>query len=258
LGKLAGRSVLVTGGASGIGRAAARRFATEGARVVVVDMDPDGGREVADEIEGLFMAADVSEPAQLESVVDSTVGQFGRLDVAFLNAGVGEKDVDVTALDPERYAREIGVNVGGVVFGTKAAANAMTGGGAIVATASLAGIGPYPSDPIYGLTKHAVVGFVRSAADQLALRGIRLNAICPGFVETPMLAEMVPSFKESGFPLLKPEEVADAVLMIATSDSAGDVFVCQPGRTCEAYRFRGVPGPRGEGMEGMTPPTSAS
>jgi NAD(P)-dependent dehydrogenase (short-subunit alcohol dehydrogenase family) len=254
MGELEGLSALVTGGASGIGRAAARRFATEGARVVVLDLDADGGRNVADEIDGLFMAADVSDPVQLEAIVDSVVGRLGRLDVAFLNAGIGERDVDITALEPDHYAREIGVNIGGVVFGTKAAAGAMPEGGAIVATASLAGLGPYPSDPIYGLSKHAVVGFVRSAAKQLAARGVRLNAICPSFVETPMLADMVPAFKESGFPLLKPEEVADAVLSISLSDSAGEVFVCQPGRTCEAYRFRGIPGPRGEGIEGMVPP----
>jgi NAD(P)-dependent dehydrogenase (short-subunit alcohol dehydrogenase family) len=254
MGKLEGLSALVTGGASGIGRAAARRFATEGAKVVVVDVDADGGRECADEIGGLFMAADVSNPVQLESAVDSAVGRLGSLDVAFLNAGIGERNVDVRDLEEERFTREVGVNVGGVVFGTKAVANAMTGGGAIVATASLAGIGPYPSDPIYGLTKHAVVGFVRSAAGHLGSHGIRLNAICPGFVETPMLADMVPAFKESGFPLLKPEEVADAVLSISLSDSAGEVFVCQPGRTCEAYKFRGVPGPRGEGVH-TEPPT---
>jgi NAD(P)-dependent dehydrogenase (short-subunit alcohol dehydrogenase family) len=257
MGKLEGRAAFVTGGASGIGRATARRFASEGARVAVLDLDKDAGGEIAHEIDGLFIPVDVSDPVQLESAVDSAVGGLGRLDVASLNAGVGEKDVDVTALEHDRYAREIGVNVGGVVFATKAAARAMPGGGAIVATASLAGLGPYPSDPIYGLSKHAVVGFVRSAAEQLAALGVRLNAICPSFVETPMLADMVPAFKESGFPLLKPEEVADAVLSIAIGDSVGEVFVCQPGRTCEAYRFRGIPGPRGEGIEGMAPPRLA-
>jgi NAD(P)-dependent dehydrogenase (short-subunit alcohol dehydrogenase family) len=160
LGKLEGRSALVTGGASGIGRAAARRFATEGARVVVLDLDTDGGREIADEIDGLFMAADVSDPVQLESVVDSAVGRLGRLDVALLNAGIGEKDVDITTLEHERYAREIGVNIGGVVFGTKAAAGAMPGGGAIVAMASLAGLGPYPS-VARGTSKRALPQFRR-------------------------------------------------------------------------------------------------
>jgi NAD(P)-dependent dehydrogenase (short-subunit alcohol dehydrogenase family) len=257
MGKLEGRVALVTGGASGIGRAAARRFATEGARVAVLDIDADGGGEIADEIGGLFLPVDVSDPVQLETAVDSVVGKLGRLDVALLIAGVGEKNVDVTAVEHERYAREIGVNIGGVVFGTKAAAGAMPDGGAIVAMASLAGLGPYPSDPIYGLSKHAVVGFVRSAAEQLVARGIRLSALCPSFVETPMLADMVPAFKESGFPLLKPEEVADAALSITLSDSSGEVFVCQPGRTCEAYRFRGIPGPRGKGIDGMAPPRLA-
>jgi NAD(P)-dependent dehydrogenase (short-subunit alcohol dehydrogenase family) len=254
VGQFEGKSALVTGGASGIGRATARRLATEGARVAVVDMDAEAGRACADEIDGLFVATDVSDPVQIQSAVDSVVSEFGRLDIAHLNAGVGERNVDITELGMSAFAREVGVNIGGVVFGTKAAANAMTEGGSIIATASLAGIGPYPSDPLYGLTKHAVVGFVRSAAEQLARRGIRINAVCPGFVETPMLADMVPAFKESRFPLLQPEDVADAVVTIATGDGTGEVFVCQPGLTCEAYRFRGVPGPRVEGAEGMLPP----
>ncbi|MGH2757838.1 MAG: SDR family NAD(P)-dependent oxidoreductase [Actinomycetota bacterium] len=252
--QLEGKAALVTGAASGIGRATARRLAAEGARVAVVDMDADAGRACADEIGGLFVAADVSDPVQIQAAVDSAVSEFGRLDIAHLNAGVGERNVDITELDMSAFAREVGVNIGGVVFGTKAAAKAMTDGGSIIATASLAGIGPYPSDPLYGLTKHAVVGFVISVAEQLAERGIRINAVCPGFVETPMLADMVPAFKASRFPLLQPEDVADAIVKIATGDETGEVFVCQPGLTCEVYRFRGVPGPRVEGAEGMLPP----
>ena len=254
MGQLEGKTALVTGAASGIGRATAQKLATEGARVVVVDLDRDAGRALADEIAGLFVAADVSDPDQIAAAVGSAIDKFGRLDIAHLNAGVGEREVDVTKLDVDTFTRVVGVNVAGVVFGTKAAANAMSNGGAIVATASLAGLVPYPSDAIYGLTKHAVVGFVRSAAKQLISKGIRINAICPGFVETAMLAEMVPAFRDSGFPLLQPEDVADAVFTIATSEATGEVFVCQPGRTCEAYQFRGVPGPRVEGAEGMRPP----
>ena len=252
--QLDGKVALVTGAASGIGRATARRFAAEGARVAVLDVAEDEGRACAEEIGGFFAPADVSRPDSLSAAVAAVVDRFGGLDVAHLNAGVGERSVDIDMLDEATFARAVGVNVAGVVFGTKAAASAMTGGGAIVATASLAGLVPYPSDPIYGLTKHAVVGFVRSAAEQLAKKDIRINALCPGFVETAMLVEMVPAFRDSGFPLLQPEEVADAVLTIATGDATGDVFVCQPGRTCELYSFRGVPGPRVEGAEGMRPP----
>ncbi|HJR44558.1 MAG TPA: SDR family NAD(P)-dependent oxidoreductase [Actinomycetota bacterium] len=255
MGQLDGKIALVTGAASGIGRATAQRFAAEGARVAILDLAEDAGRACADEIGGFFAVADVSDPDSLSTAVGLVVERFGGLDIAHLNAGVGERNVDIDSLDEKIFARAVGVNVAGVVFGTKAAASAMTHGGAIVATSSLAGLVPYPSDPIYGLTKHAVVGFVRSAAEQLAQNDIRINAICPGFVETAMLVEMVPAFRDSGFPLLQPEEVADAVLTIATGDATGEVFVCQPGRTCELYGFRGVPGPRVEGAEGMRPPT---
>ena len=222
--------------------------------MVVADLNTDEGQAVAEEIDGVFVATDVSVPEQISTAVRSAVDVFGRLDVVHLNAGVGERNVEITDIDPAVFARAVGVNVAGVVFGTKAAATAMTDGGAIVATASLAGLTPYPSDPIYGLTKHAVVGFVRSVSKQLLSKGIRINAICPGFVETAMLAEMVPAFRNSGFPLLQPDDVADAVVTVASSDVTGEVFVCQPGRTCELYKFRGVPGPRVEGAEGMLPP----
>lgn len=248
--------VLVTGAASGIGRATATLFAKEGAKVVVVDVDQETGGAVATEIGGVFARADVSQPDQLQAAVDTALSEFGRLDVAHLNAGVGERGLDVTELTEEVYDRALGINVGGVVFGTRAAANAMKDGGAIVATASLAGLVPYPGDPIYGLTKHAVVGFVRSAADQLAKRNIRINAVCPGFTRTAMLAEMVAVFEQNQFPLLDPEDVAAAVIEAASTTETGQVFVCQPGRIGEVYKFRGVPGPRVEGAEGKAPPGS--
>ena len=252
---LTNKVVLVTGAASGIGRATATLFAKEGAKVVVVDLDQEAGGAVAMEIGGTFARADVSQPEQIQSAVDTALKEYGRLDVAHLNAGVGERGVDVTELSEDTFNRAVGINVGGVVFGTKAAAKAMKDGGAIVATASLAGLVAYPGDPIYGLTKHAVIGFVRAAADQLAKRSIRINAVCPGFTNTAMLAAMVPVFKQSGFPLLDPEDVAGAVVQIATSEHTGQAFVCQPGRTCELYKFKGVPGPRVDGAEGMAPPT---
>lgn len=252
---MADKVVLVTGAASGIGRATATLFAKEGAKVVVVDLDQEAGGAIASEIGGLFARADVSKPEQLEAAVETALSEFGRLDVAHLNAGVGERGVDVTELSEEVYERGIGINVGGVVFGTRAAARAMTEGGAIVATASLAGLVAYPGDPIYGLTKHAVVGFVRSAAEQLARKNIRINAVAPGFTRTAMLEEMVPIFEQNQFPLMDPGDVAQAVLKAAESDETGQVFICQPGRLGEIYKFRGVPGPRTAGAEGQAPPS---
>ncbi|MEA2460297.1 MAG: hypothetical protein QOH90_474 [Actinomycetota bacterium] len=249
-----GKVALITGAASGIGRAAAIRFAREGARVAVVDRDEENGPPVAEEVGGNFFPADVSDPDSIQRAVDGTVRTFGEIDYAYLNAGVVTGENDITKVSVESYRRAIGVNVDGVVFGARSVVPVMRRGGAIVATASLAGLVPYPGDPIYAVTKHAVVGLVRSLAEQLQERGISINAVCPGFTETPMLGGFVEAFRDAGFPLLDPMEVAGAVLDIVTSDRSGEVFICQPGRTCEPYKFRGVPGPRSEGAEGMPPP----
>jgi NAD(P)-dependent dehydrogenase (short-subunit alcohol dehydrogenase family) len=121
----------------------------------------------------------------------------------------------------------------------------MQPGGAIVVTASLAGLVPAPQDPLYTLTKHAVVGFVRSVAPQLEGRGIRINAVAPGFVDTPLLGEEGRArFVKAGFPLLRAEDVARAALTAARSEETGQVWVVQPGREPLPFRFPNVPGPR--------------
>ena len=148
-------------------------------------------------------------------------------------------------LDVEAYRRVVAVNVDGVVLGTRAVARTMAPGGAIVATASLAGLTAVESDPIYSLTKHAVVGFVRSAAPGLAARGIRLNAVCPGIVDTPMTDAIRDRLQAAGFPLLRPEDVAEAVVRAAGDEEVGQAWVVQPGREPLRFRFPGVPGPRG-------------
>jgi NAD(P)-dependent dehydrogenase (short-subunit alcohol dehydrogenase family) len=254
LGSLDGKAALVTGGASGIGNAVARRFAGEGASVMIVDLDPATGAAAAEAVNGAFVRADVSKRADVEAAVAEAVAVFGRLDVVHLNAGIATGEREITALSTDLYRRAVGVNVDGVVFGVMAAAPAMTEGGAIVATASLAGLVPYPGDPIYGLTKHAVIGFVRSVADQLSERGITINAICPGFTDTPILGDTAQRFRDAGFPLLSADEVAGAVLEIGLGGTTGGVYVCQPGRTLVPYEFRGVPGPRTPDASGMQPP----
>jgi len=159
-------TALVTGGASGIGAATVALLEKGGAEVQVLDLS-DG--------------FDVSDPAAWESV--------GPVELAFLNAGVATGETDVAALTDEQYRRALGANVDGVVFGVRRLARVMEPGSAIVATASLAGLTAMPHDPVYTLTKHAVVGFVRSVAPQLAARGIRANVICPGYADTPIVPD---------------------------------------------------------------------
>ena len=213
------RSALVTGSASGIGAALVDLLRREG--VEVEELDLTGG-------------FDVSDPHAWETV--------GSVELACLNAGITTGEQDVGRLSEDAYRRVLGANLDGVVFGVRRLAAVMERGGSIVATASLAGLIPARQDPIYTLTKHAVVGFVRSVAPQLQARGIRINAVAPGFVETPMV-DATP-FLDRGFPLLQPEEVAGAILAAARSSETGQVWVVQPGREPLQFRFPNVPGPR--------------
>lgn len=228
---------MVTGGSSGIGLATVRRFEEEGARVVVVDLTEG---EAGDR----FVRADVSRPEDWAAVV-AAAAELGGLDVAYLNAGVMAGEHDITALTDAQYRRIMGANVDGVVFGARALVPAMSRGGAVVATASLAGLISFPPDPIYTLTKHAVVGLVRSLAQQLEPKGITINAVCPGIVDTPMLgSEAKTSLSAAGFPIIPPEQIAAAVLACATGKGTGEAWVCQAGREPVPYEFRDVPGPR--------------
>jgi NAD(P)-dependent dehydrogenase (short-subunit alcohol dehydrogenase family) len=216
------RSALVTGGASGIGAAAVAALESEGCDVLSLD---------------LATGFDAADPASWDRV--------GGVDLAFLNAGVSTGVGEIAALDDELYRRAIGANVDGVVLGTRRMARVMGPGSAIVATASLAGLVPFTLDPVYTLTKHAVVGFVRSVAPQLAERGITINALCPGFADTPIVdAELRAWVAGQSIPLLSAEAVAEAALAAARSGETGQAWVVQPGREPLVYEFRGVPGPR--------------
>jgi NAD(P)-dependent dehydrogenase (short-subunit alcohol dehydrogenase family) len=249
------RVALVTGGANGIGAAVSRELAERGWRVVVADVDERAGTVLAEEIGGLFAFTDVGDPAASQAAVYAAESTFGRLDLAHLNAGIAMPEGSVDAVDLATYRRMVAINVDGVFFGMQAAVPALrrAGGGAIVATASLAGLVPTPMTPVYSLTKHAVVGLVRSVAADLASQNIRVSAVAPGFADTAILGPMAEGFRTSGFPLLTPEQVA-AVVLEAAEGEPGAVWPIQPGRTAEPYRFRGVPGPRVEGREGLAPP----
>jgi NAD(P)-dependent dehydrogenase (short-subunit alcohol dehydrogenase family) len=215
------RTALVTGGAAGIGAAIVARLELEGAEVQVLDVR-DG--------------FDVADASAWERV--------GAVELACLNAGVVTGVDDLTEVSDADYRRILGANVDGVVFGTRRLAAVMAPGSAIVATASLAGLTAMAGDPLYTLTKHAVVGFVRSVAPQLAERGIRINAVAPGIVDTPMIGDAKARLEREGFPLLQPTDVARSVLLAARSEDTGQVWAVQPGREPLQFRFPNVPGPR--------------
>ncbi|HEV2372223.1 MAG TPA: SDR family NAD(P)-dependent oxidoreductase [Streptosporangiaceae bacterium] len=246
--ELAGAVVLVTGGANGIGAACVRRLAGEGAHVVVADVDEQQGMEIAAEVGGVFRHCDVTSKADHEAAVAAAVSSFGGLDVAVLNAGVAT--VGVRPGGPEwdlsAYRRAFAVNVDGVFFGVDAVLPALRarGRGALVFTASLAGLTSVPADPIYAATKHAVVGLARALGPALAPDNIAVNAMCPGFADTSIVDGFREIVSAAGIPLLSADNVAQALLAILASDGTGEAWYVQPGRPPEPFRFRNIPGPR--------------
>jgi NAD(P)-dependent dehydrogenase (short-subunit alcohol dehydrogenase family) len=249
MGLLEGRSALVTGGSSGIGLATVERFIQEGAQVGVVDLQPPPGGPAE-----LFIEADVGDPRSWPTIIEKAQEKFGGIDIAYLNAGV-TTGADLANLTEEQYSRIMRVNVDQVVWGSKALVEHMKprGGGWITATASIAGLTGFPYDPIYTLTKHAVVGLVRSLGPALEGTGIKVNAVCPGIVDTPMTAGEKEQLQLAGFPLLMPSDIAEAVVISITSGGTGLCYAIQPGREPLAYRFAGIPGPRMAG-DAKVPP----
>jgi NAD(P)-dependent dehydrogenase (short-subunit alcohol dehydrogenase family) len=208
---------LVTGGRGGIGSAIVQALAD--AEVAVLDL-PE---------------FDVGDP-------DAWRALEGEFDTAFLNAGIGIGFPDAAELPDGEYRRILGANLDGVVYGTRElAARLMPNGGSIVATASLAGLTGMPFDPCYTATKHAVVGWVRAAAPGLLARGIRLNALCPGFTDTPIVEGELRDNPMA--PLMEPAFVAAAAIRIAQDTETGRAWIVQPNRV-EPFRFPGIPGPR--------------
>jgi NAD(P)-dependent dehydrogenase (short-subunit alcohol dehydrogenase family) len=166
----------------------------------------------------------------------------GEYDAAFLNAGVITGESSIAALTDELYRRAVRANMDGVVYGVRElASRLMPNGGSIVATASLAGLTATPMDPIYALTKHAVIGFVRSVAPQLAAQRIRINALCPGYTDTGIVPDELRGVLD--VPLMEPSFVAEAALHALNDEETGGAWVVQPNRILQ-FRFPHIPGPR--------------
>ena len=239
-GRVEGKVALVTGGASGIGRATALTFAREGAKLVVADMNADGGHQTVHMItenggEATFVRTDVSKATAVAAMISTTVETYGRLDCAHNNAGIGSRPrVPLHECSEETWDRVLGINLKGVWLCMKYEIIQMLtqGSGTIVNTASIMGlVGSWSGSGAYNASKHGVVGLTKTAALEYAKLGIRVNAVCPGYIRTPLLAETLTRQPEMEAQIVarhpvgrmgKPEEIAEAVVWLC-SDAASFV-----------------------------------
>jgi NAD(P)-dependent dehydrogenase (short-subunit alcohol dehydrogenase family) len=250
-GHFEGKVAFVTGAASGIGRAAALAFAREGASVVVADVSEQGNRETARIIEerggrALAVRCDVTRAEDVKAALDRTIEAFGRLDVAFNNAGVEPRKLVPTAeVEEEEWDRIIDIDLRGVFLCMKYEIPLLLaqGGGAIVNTSSGAGVIGIRGNPAYTAAKHGVIGLTRATALDYAARNIRVNAVCPGYIDTPMMARFTGGTAEGRAKVIaeepigrmaQPEEIAATVVWMcsdAASFMVGHALVVDGGQT---------------------------
>jgi Dehydrogenases with different specificities (related to short-chain alcohol dehydrogenases) len=244
------RVALVTGASSGIGRATAKRFAAEGTRVVGVDVDVDGGRETVSEIEAAggeatFVEADVTDESDVEGMVAAAVDSYGGLDCAFNNAGIEGAEARASEQSTSNWEQVIDTNLRGVFLSMREEIPVLmeNGGGAVVNTASVAGLRGFRNLSPYVASKHGVVGLTKTAALEFSGDGVRVNAVCPGVIETPMVAraqEESPEAMEATVAatpagrLGQPEEIAAAATWLCSDDASfvtGESLVVDGGFT---------------------------
>jgi NAD(P)-dependent dehydrogenase (short-subunit alcohol dehydrogenase family) len=237
-----GSVALITGGTGGFGRALATKLRALDVTVVLADLDSERARRVAADLGAEFAVLDVTDRDANRALVARIEAAHGRLDAAYLNAGISAAKSD-DELDMDEFMRVVAVDLFGVVYGVEAARPALrrAGGGAIVVTASLAGLSPMATDPGYSVAKGGAIAFVRSMAPRLAQEGTTISAICPGFADTAIIDRIRDQFQAAGFPVLTAEEVADAMIAAWTSAEPGAAYVVQPGVGTVPYRFKGVP-----------------
>ncbi len=217
---LDGKVAVITGGAGGIGQATVRRFTSAGARVVIADVND--AQALADEVAGLFVQTDVSDEAQVEALMNAAASAHGRIDVVINNAGIPVGGAVIADVAADDVRRSFGTNALGAVYGIKHAVPHMQEGGAIINTASLAGLQGMYGSGSYVAAKFAVVGVTKTAALELAGRGIRVNCVCPGNIDTPMgaspeFAAVTNAMTPLGRPG-RPEEVAALFHFLASDD----------------------------------------
>jgi NAD(P)-dependent dehydrogenase (short-subunit alcohol dehydrogenase family) len=242
--------VFVTGATSGIGRATALAFAREGAKVAIVDRDSDGIEEVARLIadagsKAVAIAGDVSRSVDVRAALDRTVDAFGGLDIAFNNAGIEQTKVPIGDLEEDEFDRLVGVDLRGAFLCMKHQLPLMLarGSGRIVNTSSAAGLWAFKDQAAYTAARHGIVGLTKTAAMEYIDRGIRINAICPGIIDTAMIdrltggsdnAEQAMIAQEPIGRLGRPEEIAAAVLFLCSDEASfvvGHAMVVDGGQT---------------------------
>jgi NAD(P)-dependent dehydrogenase (short-subunit alcohol dehydrogenase family) len=238
-GRVEGKVALVTGGASGIGRATALTFAREGAKLIIADMNEEGGQQTVHMIteqggEAIFVRTDVSQAIEVQALISKAVETYGRLDCVHNNAGIASGGQRAFTADypEERWHQVIAVNLTGVWLCMKYEIAQMLhqGGGTIVNTASAAGLVGLPYASAYVASKHGVVGLTKTAALEYAQQGIRVNCVCPGYIQTPMTAQGMNDPEQMARIIARepigrvgqPEEVAEAVVWLC-SDAASFV-----------------------------------
>jgi NAD(P)-dependent dehydrogenase (short-subunit alcohol dehydrogenase family) len=227
--EIQGKAAVVTGGGSGIGRATCIALARAGANVIVADLNEVGGAETVDLVGNgrgvaVFRRCDVTHTEDLAAAFASAVDHWGRLDIVYNNAGIGER-APLFEDDTNEWERVVDINLGAVINGTRMAVREMKrlNGGVIINTASMGGLLPMPGSPVYAATKAAVVNFTRSLAYLAPEANIRVNAICPTFTETPLIANMDSQrraeVEASVGGVLQPEDIAAGVVELIEDDS---------------------------------------